>query len=96
LPRELIATHPSRTARRRSDVVHSCAGRLRRQAKPVTEEDERVFNKNRQIDPAPLAGVLLVEIASVSAGIRRLLAFGRPAEPGATADHLGGCAPPQL
>jgi len=33
----------------------------------VAEEDERVLDQNREIDPAPLAGVLLVEIAAVGA-----------------------------
>jgi hypothetical protein len=43
----------------------------------VPEEDERILDQNRQADPASLTGVLLVEIATISAGIGRLAALGR-------------------
>src|SRR5215831_17677171 len=71
----------------------------------IAKEYERVLDQNRQIHPAPLAGVLLVEIATISTRIRRFVALGRhrrdraeigvewqrdaAAEPSTAAAHLG-------
>src|SRR5215831_14450422 len=71
----------------------------------IAKEYERVLDQNRQIYPAPLAGVLLVEIATISTRIRRFVALGRhrrdraeigvewqrdaAAEPSTAVAHLG-------
>jgi hypothetical protein len=68
----------------------------------IAEENQRVLDQNREIDPAPLAGIFLV----VCAGIGRFVAFGRhcrnraeigiegkrnaAAEPGTAVAHFGG------
>ena len=35
----------------------------------IAEEDQTIIDKNWKVDPAPLTGVLLVEVATIRAGI---------------------------
>ena len=35
----------------------------------IAEEDQSIIDQNWEVDPAPLSGVLLVEVATIRAGI---------------------------